>query len=277
MDWQKEMDELRRRGELAQQLGGPERVKGQHDGGRLTIRERIATRVDAGTFHELGKIAGRASYDDQNNLEAFTPSNFVFGRARVEGRPVVIGGDDFTVRGGSADATIKGKHNMCERMAHDLRLPLIRLVEGSGGGGSVKTIETTGRANVPAVDGWEWVVTNIATIPRVALGLGSVAGLGAAHLAAAHYSVMIKDKSALFVAGPPVVERLGQKLTKNELGGWQIQLKAGAVDHAVDTEDEAFACARRFLSYLPSSVDDVSPRGPVTAEPCRREARMVGW
>ena len=68
---------------------------------------------------------------------------------------------------------------------------------------------------------------------------------------------MVKDTSALFVAGPPVVERLGQKLTKNELGGWQIQLKAGAVDDAVDTEEEAFACARRFLSYLPSSIYDL--------------------
>ena len=110
---------------------------------------------------------------------------------------------------------------MCERMANELRLPLIRMVEGSGGGGSVKTIETTGRANVPGVAGWEVVVDNMGTIPRVALGLGSVAGLGAAHLAAAHYSVMIKENSALFVAGPPVVERLGQKLTKNELGGWK--------------------------------------------------------
>jgi acetyl-CoA carboxylase carboxyltransferase component len=156
-------------------------------------------------------------------------------------------------------------------MAHGLRLPLIRLVEGSGGGGSVKTIETTGRANVPGVSGWDQVVTNIGTVPRVALGLGSVAGLGAAHLAAAHYSVMIKDKSALFVAGPPVVERLGQKLTKNELGGWEIQLRAGAVDAAVDTEEEAFACARRFLSYMPSSIWDVPPRGPVTDDPGRRE------
>src|SRR5437660_12390905 len=271
MDWQKEMDELRRREQLAEELGGPERVKRQHDGGRLTIRERIDRLADPGSFHELGKIAGRAAYNAQNDLEAFTPSNFVFGRARVEGRPVVIGGDDFTVRGGSADATIKGKHNMCERLAHDLRLPLIRLVEGSGGGGSVKTIETTGRANVPAVDGWEWVVANMGTIPRVALGLGSVAGLGAAHLAAAHYSIMIKDKSALFVAGPPVVERLGQKLTKNELGGWEIQLKAGAVDHAVATEEEAFARARRFLSYLPASIDELPERGPRTDEPERRE------
>jgi acetyl-CoA carboxylase carboxyltransferase component len=276
MDWQKEMDELRRREAFAEELGGAERVKRQHDGGRLTIRERVARLADAGTFHEVGKIAGRAAYDGQNNLERLTPSNFIFGRAKVDGRPVVIGGDDFTVRGGSADATIKGKHNMCERMAHDLRLPLIRLVEGSGGGGSVKTIETDGRSNVPAVDGWEQVVRNMGTIPRVALGLGSVAGLGAAHLAAAHYSVMVKDKAAMFVAGPPVVERLGQKLTKNELGGWQIQLKAGGVDHAVDTEDEAFACARRFLSYLPSSVDDVPPRGPQTDDRERREEWLFG-
>src|SRR5687768_10029709 len=269
MNWQSEMDELRRREEFAEQLGGTERVKRQHAGGRLTIRERIERLADADSFHEIGKIAGQASYDGANELRNLTPSNFVFGRARIDGRPVVIGGDDFTVRGGSADATIKGKHNTCERMAHDLRLPLIRLVEGSGGGGSVKTIETTGRANVPGVDGWEWVVENMGTVPRVALGLGSVAGLGAAHLAAAHYSIMIKDLSAMFVAGPPVVERLGQKLTKNELGGWQIQLRAGAVDHAVDTEDEAFACARRFLSYLPSSVDDVPPRGPQSDDPQR--------
>src|SRR5256712_268850 len=271
MDWQKELDELRHREELAEQLGGPERVKRQHDGGRYTIRERIAKLVDPDTFHELGKIAGRAAYDERTDLEDFTPSNFVFGRAKVDGRPVIVGGDDFTVRGGSADATIKGKHNMCERMANELKLPLIRLVEGSGGGGSVKTIETTGRANVPAVDGWEMVVNNMGAIPRVALGLGSVAGLGAAHLAAAHYSVMIKDTSALFVAGPPVVERLGQKLTKNELGGWEIQLKAGAVDDAVAPEEGAFARAGRFLPSLPASIDELPERGPRTDDPERRE------
>ena len=273
-DWQSELDELRRREELAEQLGGPERVRRQHDGGRYTIRERIGKLVDPGSFHELGKIAGKATYDDDNDLETFTPSNFVFGRATVDGRPVVVGGDDFTVRGGSADATIKEKHNTCERMAHDLRLPLIRLVEGSGGGGSVKTIETTGRANVPGVAGWEYVVDNMGTVPRGALGLGSVAGLGAAHLAAAHYSVMVKGTSALFVAGPPVVERLGQKLTKQELGGWEIQLKAGAVDDAVDSEEEAFARTRRFLSYLPSSIDDLPPRGPRTDDPGRREPSL---
>jgi len=158
-------------------------------------------------------------------------------------------------------------------MANALQLPLVRLVEGSGGGGSVKTIETTGRANVPGVAGWDMVVANIGTVPRVALGLGSVAGLGAAHLAASHYSVMLKDKSAMFVAGPPVVERIGQKLTKNELGGFKIQLRAGAVDHAVNTEEEAFECARQFLSYLPQSVNELPPRVDPEDDPNRR----VDW
>src|SRR5256712_13278951 len=162
MDWQKEIDELRRREELAEELGGVERVRRQHDGGRYTIRERIAKLVDPATFHELGKIAGRAVYDEKNDLTRFTPSNFVFGRATVDGRPVVVGGDDFTVRGGSADATIKGKHNMCERMAHDLRLPLIPLVAGSGGGGSVKTIESTACAKAPAIAGLALVCADTA-------------------------------------------------------------------------------------------------------------------
>ena len=273
MSWQAELDELKRREAFAEKLGGEMRVQRQKDGGRYTVRERIELLADDGSFHEIGKIAGMAEYNGKNDLEDFVPSNFVFGRARLNGRQVVIAGDDFTVRGGSADATIKEKHLNAEAMANALQLPLVRLVEGSGGGGSVKTIETTGRANVPGVAGWDMVVANIGTVPRVALGLGSVAGLGAAHLAASHYSVMLKDKSAMFVAGPPVVERIGQKLTKNELGGYKIQLRAGAVDHAVNTEEEAFECARQFLSYLPQSVNELPPRVDPEDDPNRR----VDW
>ncbi len=218
MNWQSEMDELRRRESFVEELGGPERVKRQHEGGRYTIRERITRLVDPGSFYEIGKIAGRATYDANNDLERLVPSNFVFGRARVDGRHVVVGGDDFTVRGGSADATIKGKHLQCEQMANELRLPLIRLVEGSGGGGSGKTIETTGRANVPGVSGWEWVVANMGTIPRVALGLGSVAGLGAAHLAAAHY-----EERAGRLADPAPGGRRGPR---RRYGGGRLRLRA---------------------------------------------------
>jgi acetyl-CoA carboxylase carboxyltransferase component len=114
----------------------------------------------------------------------------------------------------------------------------------------------------------------MARVPVVGLGLGSVAGLGAARLAASHYSVMTKT-SAMFVAGPPVVARLGQKLDKQELGGWEIQTKSGGIDHAVDTEEEAFACARRFLSYLPSSVFELPATVPCDDDPERAEESLM--
>src|SRR5262249_59412261 len=176
--------------------------------------------------------------------------------AQIDGRPVVVVGDDFTLRGGSADATIREKPLMAEQMAHDLRLPIIRIIEGSGGGGSVKTIETTGRANLPgrvnSALPYYFTTANLGRVPVVALGLGSVAGLGAARMASSHYSVMTKETSALFVAGPPVVNALGNNLDRFELGGWEIQTRCGAGDHAVDTEEGAVAATRRCLSYLPS-------------------------
>ncbi|MHC2579531.1 acetyl-CoA carboxylase carboxyltransferase component [Bradyrhizobium diazoefficiens] len=167
---------------------------------------------------------------------------------------------------------------MAEEMAHDFRLPIVRIIEGSGGGGSVKTIETKGAANLPGgIGGTRWyrfTTENLSQVPVVALGLGSVAGLGAARLAASHYSIMTR-KSAMFVAGPPVVKALGQDLSKEELGGADIQTRAGAIDHAVDTEEEAFACARRFLSYLPSSVYELPPTLPCTDNPERTEEALM--
>lgn len=259
-------------------MGGADKVKRQHDQGRLTVRERIDKLVDAKTFHEVGAVSGVGEYDADGELTMLTPANCVFGRGRINGRPVVVVGDDFTVRGGSADASISAKPLMAEEMAHDFRLPIIRVIEGSGGGGSVKTIETKGAANLPGgVGGTRWyyyTTTNMARVPVIGLGLGSVAGLGAARLAASHYSVMTKS-SAMFVAGPPVVKRLGQDLTKQELGGWEIQTRSGAVDHAVDTEEEAFACAQKFLSYLPSSVFELPPTIASDDDPERAEESLM--
>lgn len=259
-------------------MGGVDKVKRQHDQGRLTVRERIDGLIDKGSFHEIGAVSGTGEYDTSGDLKKLTPANCVFGRARVDGRTVVVVGDDFTVRGGSADASISAKPLMAEEMAHDFRLPIVRIIEGSGGGGSVKTIETKGAANLPGgIGGTRWyrfTTENLSRVPVVALGLGSVAGLGAARLAASHYSIMTR-KSAMFVAGPPVVKALGQDLSKEELGGADIQTRAGAVDHAVDTEEEAFACARRFLSYLPSSVYELPPTLPCTDNPERGDEALM--
>jgi acetyl-CoA carboxylase carboxyltransferase component len=259
-------------------MGGPDKVKRQHDAGRMTIRERVDVLIDKGSLHEIGTIGGTGVYDENNEIVDLIPSNSFLSRALINGRPVVVAGDDFTVRGGSADATIKAKNIMGESMALELRIPIIRIIEGSGGGGSVKTIETKGRANLPGGAGqstrFDILVENMGTVPVVSLGLGPVAGLGAARMAASHYSVMVKNTSQLFVAGPPVVNALGYNLERNELGGWKVQTQCGAVDEAADSELEAMDCAKRFLSYLPDSVYSLPERGPIEDDPNRMDGSL---
>ena len=132
-----------------------------------------------------------------------------------------------------------------------------------------------GYTYVPANPAWDWVVANMGTVPVVALGLGSVAGLGAARLVTSHYSVMVEGISHMFIAGPPVVARAGQTVTKDELGGSDIHARSGAVDDVVASEAEAFARARRFLSYLPSSVYELPERIAPADDPARREPWLI--
>ncbi len=245
---------------MAEAMGGPDKVERQHFYGKLTIRERIDTIVDKGSFNEIGKAAGVAEYDEHGNLIHLTPSNFVFGVAEIDERPVIISGDDFTVRGGSADASIKAKRNASENMAVELQLPHVRLIDGMGGGGSVKTIETAGRTYVPEMQGWETVVNHLTVAPSVSLALGSVAGIGAARVATSHYSVIVENTAQMMIAGPALVQQAGLgDVSKEDLGHARIHTTNGAIDDLAHSEDEAFDMARRFLSYLPTNVNQLPP------------------
>ncbi len=258
-------------------MGGRANIERQHAAGRLTVRERIDRLLDPGSFHESGALAGQTKYASQGNLIAFTPSNFVAGTGRIDGRTVVVGGDDFTVRGGAADASIGNKMGHAEKVARGLRMPMIRLVDGTGGGGSVKTIEQIGRTYVPANPAWDTITAMLGEVPVVGACLGPVAGLGAVRVVTSHFSVMVRGSSQLFVAGPPVVERgVGEKVSKEQLGGHEIHARgSGAVDNEVQSEDEAFSMIRSFLSYLPSSAWQVPPRAVASDDPKRREEELI--
>lgn len=275
MSWEKEIQELKQREKLAYQMGGPEKIKRQHDAGRLTIRERIEAILDPGSFHEIGAISGLSKYEADGSLKSFRASNCIFGRGRLDGRTIVLVGDDFTVRGGAADASIWEKQVAAEQMAYELHLPIVRLVEGTGGGGSVKSIESDGYTYVPGNPAWDWVVANMGQVPVVSLALGPVAGLGAARVATSHYALMVKGQSQMFVAGPPVVARLGENVTKEELGGSNIHSRNGAVDDEVESEEEAFSRTKTFLSYLPSSIYELPSRTEPTDQVDRREEWLI--
>ncbi len=277
MSWQDEVNELRRRESLAREMGGQERIAKHRANNRLPVRERIDKLLDAGTFHEIGALAGRAKYDGTGKLAEFTPTNFVLGTGHIGGRKVVVGGDDFTVRGGAADAKIGDKSGYGEKLALHMRLPLIRLIDGSGGGGSVKTLEMVGHSYIPELHGFETTVQLMGHVPVVCACMGSVAGLGAVRMTLSHFSLMVKGSSQLFVAGPPVVERgFGRKVEKEELGGSAIHAReSGAVDNEVESEEEAFEMIRRFLSYLPQNVWQAPARVTPDDDPARREESLL--
>ena len=274
-DWTPEVEDLARRRAMAEKMGGAEKVARQHSRGKMDARARLTALVDPGSFREIGKIAGRGAYDEDGNLVDLAASNFIFGRADIDGRPVVASADDFTVRGGAADAALHRKFVQCEGLAHEYRLPLIRMIDGTGGGGSVKTLEDMGYTYIPMVPGWGEIIANLDTVPVVALALGPTAGLGAARTVASHYSVMVRGLSQLFAAGPAVAAAIGDTLDREELGGVDVHTRNGVVDDEVASEAEAFAAARRFLSYLPSSIDRLAERTTPTDRIDRRDQSLL--
>ncbi len=275
----------------------------QRKRGKLTCRERIDLLLDAGSFREVGSLAGFADYDEDGRITGFTPANHVGGWGKIDGRTAVVCADDFTSRGGHADGAIGGKSIHLDRLSLDLRCPSIRLLDGSSGGGSIAAMvpkqQTTGEsmaqessgaitAGRPRVSGEggsflpghlgsSIYVEQLAQVPVVNLLLGSVVGIGAAKAVLGHFAVMVRDIAQLFVAGPPVVRHaMGYDITKEELGGWHIHCRNGSVDNLAESEEEAVSLTKRFLSYLPSSVYEAPPvLVPDPADPIdRREEEL---
>ena len=250
-----------RRSEAAKQ-GGEAAIAKQHATSRLTVRERIAAITDQGSFREIGTLAGTGSYDDDNRLVSVTPAPYVGGLGRIDGRPVALGGEDFTVRGGTTFSSARrkgGQGGFIEDLAFHYRIPLVNLIDGAGG--SVTSIKRRGHSVFPGVHGFERSVSLLGTVPVASAVLGTAAGGPAGRAILSHFSVMVRGGSQIFAAGPPVVKRsLGVTIDKEALGGAAVAVdEAGTIHNAVETEEQAFAQIRRFLSFLPSNCWEMPP------------------
>ncbi|MCY4657196.1 MAG: hypothetical protein OXC80_10320, partial [Gammaproteobacteria bacterium] len=276
----------------------------QRSRGKLTCRERIDLLLDEGSFHEIGSVTGFASYDEDGNVLDFTPANHVGGWGSMETRTVIVCADDFTSRGGHADGAVGAKSSHLDRLSIEMRAPSIRLLDGSSGGGSVAAMvpkqkkdgeseakESSGaiKAGRPRVAGGggsylpghlgsAMFAQQLSTVPVVNMLLGSVVGIGAAKAVLGHFSVMVREISQLFVAGPPVVSHaMGYDITKEDLGDWRVHCTNGSVDNLAESEQDAIRQVRQFLSYLPSSVFETPPVHKINAgDPAnRREEELL--
>lgn len=188
----------------------------------MTIRERIDALLDKDTFEEIGMGAGDAELDEDGNLIAFSPANYVLGFGKIDGRRCIVGG----TKKASLSAPVYEPHR------------------------------------------FRSVAEAMARVP--------VAGMPAARLVASHFSVMSKSTAQVLIAGPAVVQRaMGEKKTKDELGGANVHTKNGTVDNASEDETDALTQIRRFLSYLPSNVWEMAPVTPCDDAPDRREETLL--
>jgi len=274
MSWHEEVEGIRARREIARAMGGPERVARQHDRGRLTIRERIDGLVDEGSFTEIGQIAGAATYRD-GTLTSFVPDPYVAGLAKLNGRDVVVAGEDFTVRGGSGSGPgERNKRDVAFAMAREYRVPVVQLLDGAGA--SIASIESMGRSYLPNSKDWSDPLKLLGEVPMIGGIMGAVAGGIAAYALLTHWTCMVRG-AELFAAGPAIVKRaIGQDVTKQELGGTDVHVRrSGVADNEAADEKDCFAQIATFLSYLPQSVWELPPYVETGDRADRREEELL--
>ena len=242
--------------------------------GKLWARERIAQLVDPDSWREIGSITGTVTWRiDPNNpqrehIDAFIPSNNPQGFGRVtcartgQTRQVYLTADDFSIRAGHADGATMIKTVHGEKLALKNKIPVIKLVDGSSGGGSVSTIKTQGYSYIPHVVLLSTVVKQLnAGIPNLGAVVGPAIGLGAARVVSTHFSVMAGDIGSLFNAGPKVVEgaTFEEGLSFSDLGGPGVHCTNGTIDNLAANEAECYEQLRTVLGYLPDCGELQAP------------------
>ncbi|WP_370185063.1 acyl-CoA carboxylase subunit beta [Rhodococcus wratislaviensis] len=256
-EWQPLLDELEQRRAAAYDAGGEARTRREHDLGRFTARERIDMLCDPGSFLEFGTFTTTPTPD------RILPSSMICGLAEIDGRPVAVGAEDYTVEAGAVGIhlrKIKGSFGgFIEELAYGYRIPLVLLLQGVGG--NVYLQELKGYAELVSSLGTAPMFDLLDRVPVVTAVLGPAAGSSAARAGISHFSIMSEPHGCCFAAGPPLVKTaLGLEVDKFQLGGVDVHTRrSGLINNPAIDEPDAFAQIRRFLSFLPSEATSLPP------------------
>jgi len=252
-DWSPLIADMERRREFARAMGGSEKVAKHNAGSRLSARDRIETLLDPGSFREMGAFVGGVG---RGGLPPVPADALVAGTGRIDGRPVLVGSEDFTVRGGSIGLGTHAKRLRLALLAAQERVPLIVLLEG---GGERTTNWLERYAYAP--NDLEALADLSGLVPTIAVVMGPSAGHGALTAMLMDFVVMVEGGS-IFSAGPPLVEAAtGERVTNEELGGTDVHACQSGVVHNVAPEDAAaLELVRRYLAYFPQNAWQAPPR-----------------
>jgi propionyl-CoA carboxylase beta chain len=252
---------------LADLGGGEERLRRQHEQGKLTARERIERLFDAGTFEEVDKLVTHRCTDFGMQDQIIPGDGVVTGHGRVNGRVVYGFAQDFTVFGGSLSETNAAK--ICKTMDLAMRngAPVIGLNDSGGARIQEGVLSLAGYADI-------FLRNTLASgvVPQISAIMGPCAGGAVYSPAITDFIIMVKQTSYMFVTGPDVIKTVTHEdVTKEDLGGAMTHNERSGVAHfAVETDDECIALIRELLSFMPGNNLDDPPRMP-TEDPIDRE------
>jgi acetyl-CoA carboxylase carboxyltransferase component len=259
-EWDERLDDLAARKAASQTMGGPEKIAKQHAKGNLTVRERIGHLLDRDSFREMGPLVGAVPADA-----------LVTGWGRIDGRPVLVGAEDFTVLGGSIGAGNTAKRYRVAELAMQERIPLVMILEGAGHRPAMAGDPVSSRSPSDLI-----VQAQLAgRVPFVTAVLGSSAGHGALTAPMSDFTVM-SASSAIFTAGPPLVKAsLGEDITKEALGGPQVSVVGGVIHNVAADDKAALDTIRDYLAYFPSSAWGYASQGTSPDQGRRRVDELL--
>ncbi|MFQ5775420.1 MAG: acyl-CoA carboxylase subunit beta [Kiloniellaceae bacterium] len=247
--------------------GGPRRVETQHGKGKLTARERIDVLVDEGSFEEWDMFVEHRCFDFDMAGQRIPGDGVVTGHGTVNGRPIFVFSQDFTVFGGSLSEAHAEK--ICKIMdkAMQVGAPVVGLNDSGGARIQEGVASLAGYADV-----FQRNVLASGVVPQISLIMGPCAGGAVYSPAMTDFIFMVKDSSYMFVTGPDVVKTVTHEaVTHEDLGGAVTHTtKSGVADLAFENDVEALLELRRFIDFLPGSNREPPPVRP-TSDPAERE------
>lgn len=239
--------------------GGERRVAAQHDKGKLTARERLDVLLDAGSFEEYDVFKTHRCVDFGMADNVIAGDGVVTGWGLIDGRPVYVFSQDFTVFGGSLSETHAEKICKVMDLAVQNGVPLIGINDSGGARIQEGVASLGGYAEVF----WRNVQAS-GVVPQISVIMGPCAGGAVYSPAMTDFIYMVRDTSYMFVTGPDVVKTVTNEIvTAEELGGASTHTKRSSVaDNAFDNDIETLQEVRRLFSYLPLSAGQTSPHVP---------------
>jgi propionyl-CoA carboxylase beta chain len=263
------LDDLRRRHEAALQGGGPERIEAQHGKGKLTARERLELLLDEGSFVEEGRLI-----ESRTTAFGFKPTpgdGVVTGFGAIDGRPVAVFSQDFTVSGGALGEAHAQK--ICALMDKALKVgvPVIGLNDSGGARIQEGVVSLGGYADI-------FLRNTLASgvVPQLSAILGPCAGGAVYSPAITDFIVMVEKTSYMFVTGPNVVKTVThEEVSSDELGGARVHASRSGVAHfRCGNDADALSLLRRLVGYLPLNNREDPPRVATGDDPARADASL---